>query len=79
MKKNKIGDIILLIVVVLFLLNSLIAYFSYKKVSDNKSPYINLGVIKKENVLIYNQGLYKIVVEENNNLREVSLKLFFLK
>ncbi len=79
MKKNKIGDIILLIVVVLFLVNSLAAYFSYRQVSANKSPCINLGFSKKDNISIYNQGLYKIVVEENNNLRKVSLKLFFLK
>ncbi len=79
MKKNKIGDIILWSIVVLFLINTLIAYLSYKTVSDEKEPKISFGVKKEENTITYNEGLYKVVVREDDSIREVSLKLFFLK
>ena len=36
-------------------------------------------IVKKDNQIIYNQALYKIIVDENDKTREVSLKLFFLK
>ncbi len=79
MKKLKIGDIILWLFIVLFLLNTLAAYFSYVSVSDNKEPKINFGVKKENGITTYNEGLYNIVVKEDETTKEVSLKLFFLK
>lgn len=79
MKKNKIGDIILWVVVTLFLVNSLVAYFSYKQVSDKKEPTFTFSKKIKNNKIIYNEALYKVIVEEDSKSRLVSLKLFFLK
>lgn len=79
MKKNKIGDIILWVVVTLFLVNSLVAYFSYKQVSDKKEPTFTFSKKIKNNKITYNEALYKVIVEEDSKSRLVSLKLFFLK
>lgn len=79
MKKRKIGDIILWIIVVIFLLNTLIAYLAYNEISNEKKPTVNFGMQKEEDTKIYNEGLYKVVVKEDDMMEEVSLKLFFLK
>lgn len=79
MKKRKIGDIILWSIVVLFLVNTVVAYISYKQVSDNKKPSILINKKVVDNKTIYNEGIYNIIVMENEEIREVSLKLFFLK
>ena len=79
MKINKIGDIILWLIFTLVVLNTIIAYVSYKKVINKKEPLLSFKIIKKDNKIIYNEALYKIIVNENDKTREVSLKLFFLK
>lgn len=78
MKKNIIGDIILWIIIILFLINTGIAYLSYRQVSDNSNPSVYLKKSKNDNNTIYNIGLYKIVISENNLEKNVSLKLFFI-
>ena len=78
MKKRKIGDIILWIIIILFLINTLVAYVSYRQVSDESNPSFYLKESKKSNVTTYNIGLYKIVIAEEEKLKNVSLKLFFL-
>lgn len=79
MKRNKIGDIILWLIFTLVVFNTIIAYVSYKRVIDKKEPLFSFKIIKKDNKKIYNEALYKIIVDEDNKIREVSLKLFFLK
>lgn len=79
MKINKIGDIILWLIFTLVVLNTITAYVSYKKVINKKEPLLSFKIIKKDNKIIYNEALYKIIVDENDKTREVSLKLFFLK
>ena len=79
MKINKIGDIILWLIFTLVVFNTIIAYVSYKKVINKKEPLFSFKIIKKDNKIIYNEALYKIIVNENDKTREVSLKLFFLK
>lgn len=79
MKINKIGDIILWLFFTLVVLNTITAYVSYKKVINKKEPLLSFKIIKKDNKIIYNEALYKIIVNENDKTREVSLKLFFLK
>lgn len=79
MKKNKIIEVILWIIIFLFLANVIMAYISYTQVSDEKEPSISFDKKKIENKTVYNEGLYKVVVEEDKEIREVSLKLFFLK
>lgn len=79
MKINKIGDIILWLIFTLVVLNTITAYVSYKKVINKKEPLLSFKIIKKDNKIIYNEALYKIIVNENDKTREVSLKLFFLK
>lgn len=79
MKKNKIPDIILCFVAIIILMNTIIAYVSYKRVCDDKLPVISSGKKTDNKNVTYKQGLYKIVVIENDDTREVSLKLFFLK
>lgn len=79
MKKNKIGDIILWLVFMLVVLNTITAYISYKKVINKKEPLFSFNITKKDNKIIYNEALYKIIVDEDVKIREVSLKLFFLK
>ena len=79
MKINKIGDIILWLIFTLVVLNTITAYISYKKVINKKEPLLSFKIIKKDNKIIYNEALYKIIVNENDKTREVSLKLFFLK
>lgn len=79
MKKNKIIEVILWIIIFLFLANVIMAYISYTQVSDEKEPSISFDKKEIENKTVYNEGLYKVVVEEDKEIREVSLKLFFLK
>lgn len=79
MKINKIGDIILWLIFTLVVLNTITAYVSYKKVINKKEPLLSFKIIEKDNKIIYNEALYKIIVDENDKTREVSLKLFFLK
>ena len=79
MKINKIGDIILWLIFTLVVLNTITAYVSYKKVINKKEPLLSFKITKKDNQIIYNEALYKIIVDENDKTREVSLKLFFLK
>ena len=79
MKKNKICDIILWLVFTLVVLNTITAYVSYKKVTNKKEPLFSFNITKKDNKIIYNEALYKIIVDEDDKIREVSLKLFFLK
>lgn len=78
MKKRKIGDIILWIIIILFLINTGVAYLSYRQVSDDSNPSVYLKESKKGNDTIYNIGLYKIVISENEEVKNVSLKLFFI-
>lgn len=79
MKINKIGDIILWLIFTLVVLNTITAYVSYKKAINKKEPLLSFKITKKDNQIIYNEALYKIIVNENDKTREVSLKLFFLK
>lgn len=78
MKKKKIGNIIFIIIFSFIVINTLVAYFSYKEVSDNKEPKISFKTIKSDDKTIYNELLYKVIKQENENKRTVSLKLFFL-
>lgn len=79
MKKSKIGDIILWLVVIVVILNTIVAYVSYKMVCDDKKPLVTLDKKETSENVIYKEGLYKIIVTENDKMKEVSLKLFFLK
>lgn len=79
MKKYKIGDIILWSILILFLINTLIAYISYKQVSVNKEPTILFNKKTVNKKVIYNEGIYNVIVKEDDEEKEVSLKLFFLK
>lgn len=79
MKKYKIGDIILWSIIILFLVNTLIAYISYKQVSENKEPTISFNKKTINKKVIYNEGIYNVIVKEDDEEKEVSLKLFFLK
>lgn len=79
MKKNRIGDIILWLVVIVVVFNTIIAYVSYKNVSDKKEPKLSFGVSEKKGKVIYKEGLYNVIVSEDEKTRTVSLKLFFLK
>lgn len=79
MKKNKIVEVILWIIIFLFLTNIIVAYISYKQVSEEKEPNISFSKKEVGNKIIYNEGLYKVIVKENEKIREVSLKLFFLE
>lgn len=79
MKKNRIGDIILWLVVIIVVLNTIIAYISYKNVSDKKKPMFSFGITEKTGKITYKEGLYNVIVSEDDKTRTVSLKLFFLK
>lgn len=79
MKKYKIGDIILWSILILFLINTLIAYISYRQVSENKEPTISFAKKTVNKKVIYNEGIYNVIVKEYDKEKEVSLKLFFLK
>lgn len=79
MKKNRIGDIILWLVVIVVVLNTIIAYVSYKNVSDKKEPKFSFGVARQKGKITYKEGLYNVIVSEDEKTRTVSLKLFFLK
>ncbi len=78
MKKHKIGDIIFWIIIILFLINTGLAYISYKTASENDKPSIYLKESKKGNETTYNILLYKVVVYETDDIKTTSLKLFFL-
>ncbi len=78
MKKHKIGDIIFWIIIFLFLINTFLAYVSYKTTSENEKPSIYLKESKEDNKTTYNVLLFKIVIEETDQLKTISLKLFFL-
>ncbi len=79
MKKIKIWDIIFWIILILVLINTGIAYITYKQVSDKKEPTFTFSKKIKNNKITYNEALYKVIVEEDSKSRLVSLKLFFLK
>lgn len=79
MKKKKIINITVWVLVVFVVLNSIIAFDSYNKVCKNKEPMVKFGIYKKSGYVIYKELLYEVRVKEENMTRSVSLKLFFLK
>ncbi len=79
MKKNKMGKIILWIIVGLVFVNTIISYASYKMVINGKKPVFYFKKEKSKNEVTYLEGIYKIIKTENDDTRFVSLKLFFLK
>lgn len=78
MKKEKIGYYILFILFVIILINSFVAYISYKEVLNGKNPKIKLSTSDKNGVITYNELLFKIIKYETVNEKIVDLKLFFL-
>lgn len=79
MEKKKIANIITYVILIFLILNAVIALISYNEVSKKKTPTISFGVSKKGNETIYNELLYSVKVKEEEMVRTVSLKLFFLK
>lgn len=78
MTRKKIKNIIFMVIFFFILINTFVAYFSYKEVCDNKTPKIGFKTVKKGYKTEYNLLIYKVILEEKENKRTVSLKLFFL-
>ncbi len=78
MNKKKIGYIILVVIFSLIVINTVVSYVSYTMVCNGKEPNISIKTKKTNNKVVYKQLLYKIIKEEKESERTVSLKLFFL-
>ncbi len=78
MKKKKISYAILVIIFFLVIINTILSYVSYISVSSGNKPKIVLRTKKQDNKVVYYQLLYKIIKEDKDSQRTVSLKLFFL-
>ncbi len=78
MNKKKAVNIIYVFVFCIIILNTLVSYFSYKEICDNKKPKIAINEVRKDDKIIYNLLLYKVIVYQKENIRTVNLKLFFL-
>ena len=78
MNKKKIGYIILVVIFSLIVINTVVSYVSYTMVCNGKKPNISIKTKKMNNKVVYKQLLYKIIKEEKESERTVSLKLFFL-
>ena len=76
---KKIVNVVLVILIMIFVLNSVIAYGSYLKACEKNEPLIYFFKESKSYYTIYNVALYKIKVENRNNKRITSLKLFFIE
>lgn len=79
MKNKKIFSIIIYGLLIFLILNTFIALISYQQVCDKRKPTVSFGVSKTENKTIYKELLYNVTLSEDDGLRTVSLKLFFLK
>ncbi len=75
---KKIRNIIFIMIFIFIIINTMIAYISYKEVIDNKTPKISFKTVKTGYKTEYNELLYKVILSETKSNRTVSLKLFFL-
>lgn len=78
MNKKKIGHIILVVIFSLIVINTVVSYVSYTTVCNGGKPKIVSKTRKESDRIVYFQFLYKIIKEEKESERTVSLKLFFL-
>ena len=78
MKMKKFGYYILFILFLGILINSFVAYISYKEVLRGNTPKIKLSTSSKNGVITYNELLFKIKKYKTINENVVDLKLFFL-